>query len=106
VEEYRAANFPLLPVVKGIPITKVQMVIYIVLMVPTLLMLYWSAETDVVFLVGSLLLTFVWLLFAIAGFKTKNVSNWSRNIFLYSILYLILIVLLVMVDVLLMEVRG
>ena len=34
VEEYRAAGFPLLPVVKGVKRTKWQMIPYVVLLVP------------------------------------------------------------------------
>lgn len=98
VEEYRAANFPLLPVVKGIPITKIQMIIYIVLMVPCLLLLYAYHYNGTLYLIGSLLLTLVWLIWAIAGLFVKQETIWARNIFLYSIAYLILIFVLIMVD--------
>ena len=40
VEEYRAAGFPLLPVVKGITRTKLQMVPYILLLIPTGILMF------------------------------------------------------------------
>jgi protoheme IX farnesyltransferase len=39
MEEYRAAGFPLLPVVKGTFVTKISMVRYVVLLVPISLLL-------------------------------------------------------------------
>ncbi len=98
VEEYRAAKFPLLPVVKGVPITKVQMVIYIVLMVPCIWILYGFGYAGIIYLIGGLVLTGVWLLFAIRGFFATNETIWARNTFLYSIAYLILLFVLIMVD--------
>ena len=38
--KYRAAGFPLLPVVKGIKRTKLQMVPYIVLLIPTWILMF------------------------------------------------------------------
>jgi protoheme IX farnesyltransferase len=98
VEEYRAANFPLLPVVKGIPITKVQMVIYILLMVPCILLLFLYDYTGIIYLIGALSLTGIWLFLAIRGFYVTENSIWARNTFLYSIAYLILLFVLIMVD--------
>jgi protoheme IX farnesyltransferase len=97
VEEYRAANFPLLPVVKGVPVTKWQMIIYIVLMFPCLYLLY-DQYAGLIYLVGSMLLTVIWLIFAIVGLFVKEDTVWARNTFLYSIAYLILIFMLLIID--------
>jgi protoheme IX farnesyltransferase len=97
VEEYRAANFPLLPVVKGIPITKIQTIIYIVLMFPCLYLLY-DNYAGLIYLIGSFVLTLIWLVFAIAGLLVKDDNKWAKNTFLYSIAYLILIFILIIVD--------
>ncbi len=98
VEEYRAANFPMLPVVKGIPVTKVQMLIYILLMFPSVISLYAFGYAGWLYLTGALLLTVGWLWFAVRGFSTKDDTIWARNTFLYSIAYLILLFIFMMAD--------
>jgi protoheme IX farnesyltransferase len=87
----------LLPVVKGIPITKIQTIIYIVLMFPCLYLLY-DNYAGLIYLIGSFVLTLIWLVFAIAGLLVKDDNKWAKNTFLYSIAYLILIFILIIVD--------
>ncbi|WP_054958216.1 heme o synthase [Paenibacillus dakarensis] len=90
VEEYRAAGFPLLPVVKGIKRTKIQMIPYVALLVPLPVLMYAYGYAGVFFLVISLLLSITWLYLTIKGLRAQDNEAWSKKVFLFSINYLTL----------------
>ncbi|WP_413379980.1 heme o synthase [Alkalihalobacillus sp. 1P02AB] len=95
VEEYRAAGIPMLPVVAGFDMTKRQMVIYVAALLPVSLLLY---PFGVVYTVIATLLGVGWLALGLAGFKMKDDMKWARLMFVYSLNYLtILFVLMVIV---------
>ncbi|KQL45789.1 protoheme IX farnesyltransferase [Brevibacillus choshinensis] len=98
VEEYRAAGFPLLPVVKGITRTKWQMVPYIVLLVPASVLLYTYGYVGTYFLVLSVVLAVVWLGHTVAGFRAKNDEKWAKTNFIISINYLMIMFLTMILD--------
>lgn len=98
VEEYRAAGFPLLPVVKGIKRTKYQMIPYLVLLVPLPILMYVYGYAGVFFLAISLLLSLVWLYIALKGFRAKDDEAWSRKVFLFSINYLTVSLFVLILD--------
>jgi heme o synthase len=98
VEEYRAAGFPLLPVVKGIERTKLQMIPYIALLIPTGILLYTYDYVGVVFLIISTLLSTGWLVQTLMGLRAKDIDKWAKTNFLISVNYLMIIFILMMVD--------
>ncbi len=98
MEEYRAAGFPLLPVVRGSFITKVSMIRYVVLLVPVTLLLHLYGYVGYVYLVAVTIMGFIWLGMTIAGFMMKDEEKWSKMMFIYSINYLTLMFILMVVD--------
>ncbi|MDF2681822.1 MAG: protoheme farnesyltransferase [Brevibacillus sp.] len=98
VEEYRAAGFPLLPVVKGIARTKWQMLPYIVLLVPASVLLYTYGYVGIYFLVLSVVLAVVWLVHTVAGLRAKNDEKWAKTNFIISINYLMIMFLTMILD--------
>jgi heme O synthase-like polyprenyltransferase len=78
-EEYRDAGFPLLPVVKGVLRTKLQMIPYIVLLIPTSLLLYSYHYVGKFYLFSAVILGLIWLAYCIAGFFTKNEEVWAKK---------------------------
>lgn len=98
VEEYRAAGFPLLPVVKGIPRTKIQMIPYLVLLIPLPILMYIYGYAGVFFLVIGLLLAIGWLYTAVQGFRAKDDESWSKKVFLFSINYLTLSLIILILN--------
>ncbi|GGG01066.1 heme o synthase [Paenibacillus aceti] len=98
VEEYRAAGFPLLPVVKGIPRTKVQMIPYLVLLLPIPVLMYVYGYTGLWFLVIGELLSLSWLLMALMGFKSQENEAWAKKVFLFSINYLTVSMIVMILD--------
>ncbi|GAB6988025.1 heme o synthase [Paenibacillus pini] len=98
VEEYRAAGYPLLPVVKGIQRTKIQIIPYLVLLVPIPILMYTLGYTGIVFMIVSLLLSLVWLYLGIRGFKAKNDDAWAKKLFFFSINYLTISLIVMILD--------
>ncbi|EFM08714.1 protoheme IX farnesyltransferase [Paenibacillus curdlanolyticus YK9] len=98
VEEYRAAGYPLLPVVKGIQRTKLQMIPYITLLVATGILLYAYDYVGVVFLILSTLLSVAWLVQTLMGLRAPDVDKWAKTNFLISVNYLMIIFIVMMAD--------
>ncbi|KGR80474.1 heme o synthase [Ureibacillus manganicus] len=83
--EYSAANIPMLPVVKGFKRTKVSMLLWILLLFPLPFLL---KELGVAFIALVTLLNLGWLILAIRGFKTEDDLKWASKMFVYSLNYL------------------
>ncbi|TYA15462.1 protoheme IX farnesyltransferase [Paenibacillus faecis] len=101
VEEYRAAGFPLLPVVKGIPRTKLQMIPYLVLLIPIPILMYVFDYTGIWFLVIGTALSAAWLLMALKGISSKEEEAneiWAKKVFLFSVNYLTIALIVMILD--------
>ncbi|WP_338045988.1 heme o synthase [Paenibacillus sacheonensis] len=98
VEEYRAAGFPLLPVVKGIPRTKLQMLPYIVLLIPTGILMFTYDYVGYTYLIISLICGIVWLVHTCMGIRAADTTKWARTNFLISINYLMVVFLVMIAD--------
>ncbi|WLR52198.1 heme o synthase [Bacillus tianshenii] len=84
-EEYRAAGIPMLPVVYGFEMTKRQIVLYILCLLPVP---FYLASLGTVFLIISGILGLGWLALGIAGFYMKDDLKWATLMFVYSLNYL------------------
>lgn len=98
VEEYRAAGFPLLPVLKGIGRTKLQMIPYVALLFPTVILLYMYDYTGAVFLIVSLLAGIVWLWHTLRGRTAVDTERWAKTNFLISVNYLMVVFFILILD--------
>ncbi|WP_151737192.1 heme o synthase [Paenibacillus tengchongensis] len=87
-EEYRAAGFPLLPVVKGVRRTKLQMIPYVALLLPVPVLMYMYDYAGIFYLVISAALSLAWLYLTVSGFKAKDDDAWAKKNFFFSINYL------------------
>lgn len=96
-EEYRAAGVPMLPVVAGFDVAKRQIFIYIVCLFPFPFLLF---ELGLPFIIAATLLNIGWLVVSIKGFKTKKDDvEWAQSIFIYSLAYLTILFLLMVIVV-------
>ncbi|MFD1929000.1 heme o synthase [Sporosarcina siberiensis] len=84
-DEYRAANIPMLPVVKGFARTKKSMLVWVLLLFPLPFLL---TELGAGFLILATLLNIGWLYFALKGFKAKDDLKWATTMFVYSLNYM------------------
>ena len=99
--DYKKANIPMLPLTNGVESTKINILIYSLIMLPVIIFPYWIDFVGLTFLIPSLLLTFYYnfLCFELYKFK-KNKFNpkKAKSIFGYSILYLFLVFVLFLID--------
>ncbi|MFS0574384.1 heme o synthase [Sporosarcina sp. 179-K 3D1 HS] len=84
-EEYRAANIPMLPVVKGFARTKKSMLGWVLLLLPLPFLL---KPLGIGFIVLATLLNLGWLYLALKGFKAKDDLKWATSMFIYSLNYM------------------
>lgn len=94
VEEYREAGFPLLPVVKGVKRTKLQMIPYVLLLLPTVVLLYTYGYAGIYFLIIAVVLSVVWLIHTISGLRAESkesTEKWAKVNFLISVNYLMVV---------------
>jgi protoheme IX farnesyltransferase len=87
-DEYRAANIPMLPVVYGFEVTKRQIIVWVACLLP---LPFFMSELGIGFVVLGTILNLGWLLLGLYGFKMKDIMKWSTLMFVYSLNYLTII---------------
>ncbi|WP_256759781.1 heme o synthase [Cohnella sp. WQ 127256] len=97
-EEYKAAGFPLLPVVKGVTRTKWQMLPYILLLIPTSILMFYYDYVGVYFLTLSVGIAAIWFIHAVSGLRAKDDTKWAKADFMISINYLMIMFLAMILD--------
>jgi protoheme IX farnesyltransferase len=99
--DYKKANIPMLPVVAGVQKTKLNILVYALLLAPTVTSLYFFNFSSFEYLIISSALTAYYIYLCYLLFKEKNnkISNAiARKIFVYSIFYLFIIFVLILID--------
>ncbi len=99
--DYKKANIPMLPVVAGVQKTKLNILVYALLLAPTVTSLYFLNFSSFEYLIISSALTAYYIYLCYLLFKEKNnkISNViARKIFVYSIFYLFIIFVLILID--------
>ena len=100
-DDYKKAKIPMLPLTNGIESTKINILVYSLLMLPMIILPYAINFVGLVFLIPALMLTLYYnfLCFELYKFK-KNKFNpkKAKTIFGYSILYLFLIFVIFLID--------
>ncbi|MGM9925241.1 MAG: heme o synthase [Bacillus sp. (in: firmicutes)] len=84
-EEYRKAGIPMLPVVKGFKRTKLSINFWVLLLMP---IPYFLTPLGMPLVILTILLNIGWLIFGLYGFKMKDDIKWAKGMFIYSLNYL------------------
>jgi protoheme IX farnesyltransferase len=87
VQDYKDCRVPMMPVVKGNLYTKKQMLFYTILMLISCAMPYVLGMAGVAYLIISLILSAIFLVYSILLFKDENLKR-AKQLFWYSIIYL------------------
>jgi protoheme IX farnesyltransferase len=95
--DYAAAGVPMLPVVRGVTETKRQILLWTIVMVGVSILPVASGMAGVTYLVGALVLGAVFIVLAALLARDPGIG-WSRATFHYSLLYLALIFVALVVD--------
>nr|WP_245629870.1 heme o synthase [Domibacillus robiginosus] len=87
-DEYGRAGIPMLPTVKGFAVTKRHMFVWTILLLP---LPFFMTELGIAFMILATLLNVGWVALAATGFKTKDDLKWAKYMFIYSLQYLTII---------------
>ena len=98
LKDYKSAGFPMLPVVSGIKKTKEQIVIYSILMFLVTLLPFFLGYFGFVYLIISILLGLYFIFHSLKVYFDNKPENKSIKMFLYSIIYLYILFLGMIID--------
>lgn len=94
VRDYTEAKIPVLPVKKSLLHTKIQMLLYAVLFLFVSESLTLFHYTGIVYAIIMVIFSGYWIYLTLQGFKTKNISKWSRRFFFFSLVIIVIFSLL------------
>lgn len=98
-QDYAAASIPVLPITKGLYITKIHMVLYIIAFTITTLALTVLGYTGDIYFIVAGLLGLTWLGLCMSGFNITNEILWARKMFVYSLVVIMTLCLTMSLDV-------
>ena len=100
-DDYKKAKIPMLPLTDGIEKTKVYIFIYSLLMLPIIIFPYWINFSGLIYLIPAFVLTIYYNFICFDLYqhkKNKFDLKKAKKVFGYSILYLFLIFVLLLID--------
>ncbi len=98
LDDYTAAKLPVMPVAKGVGITKIQILFYISAFTAAAVSLTLFGYTSYVSLVVSTLLGLAWLGLGLKGYRSHDDKRWGRTMFLFSLLVITLLCVTIAID--------
>lgn len=97
--DYKAANIPVLPVVRGIVSARKQMVAYIALFLVLAILMTVLGYTGYIYLFGMVASVLYWLYLAVKGTPSQDDEHsWGKKLFFVSIIVIVVLSLLISVD--------
>lgn len=97
-DDYKKANIPVLPIMKGMYRAKIHMVIYIVAFIAACAMLTFFGYTGNVYLALTTVVGAAWLYLCINGFKRLDDQLWGKQMFRLSLLIIMILCVLIPLD--------
>ena len=97
-KEYAKVGVPMLPITHGVGFTKLQVVLYTILMVAASYLPVIISASGLVYLCGVGVLNAGFLYYAVRLFFSKQPQRWGRDTFRYSIIYLMLLFVILLLD--------
>ncbi len=104
-EDYASVEIPMLPVTHGVPYTKLQILLYTIMLVVVTVLPYAVRMSGPLYLLGALVLGGGFLYWAITLMRGNN-DNAPMETFRYSIVYLMALFVIMLVDHYLFPVSG
>ncbi len=99
--DYKKAKIPMLPITAGIRKTKLNILVYALAMMPIIIAPFFLKFASLIYLIISLLMTIYYIIMCLNLFHENNAKKSNiiaRKIFVYSIFYLFIIFLVILVD--------
>ena len=98
VEEYRKVDVPMLPVTHGLAYTRLQILLYTVLLLLVTLLPYLAGMSGLIYLAAALILGFMFLAYAIKIYRNPDDNKIAWDTFMFSVNYLMLLFVALLVD--------
>ena len=96
--DYAAAGIPVLPLKKGIHVTKIHMLIYVIAFNLATLLLFWCGYTGAIYFIVAAVIAVIWLRLSLRGFRARDDKRWARKMFGFSIIAITLLALAMSID--------
>ena len=96
-DEYAKESIPMLPVTHGVEFTKLQIVLYTIILFIVSVLPYIVLMSGIIYLVSALILSSIFLYYSIKLFVSKD-NDIAMKTFQFSIYYIFLIFLALLVD--------
>jgi heme o synthase len=106
VEEYRAAGIPMLPVIKGFGKTKQQIGLFTILLLPSSFLLFYTGAANWFYLTMAIIFGGIYIVFATMGLYTQDDERWAKQMFVYSLIYLTVLLSSLIIDVTVTKMIG
>lgn len=97
-EEYAKVDVPMLPVTHGLPFTRLQILLYTVILFIVTLMPYLVGMSSLIYLIGAVLLGIGFLYYAIQMIRHPDDMELPMKTFGFSINYLMILFVILLVD--------
>ncbi len=100
-EDYRKAKIPMLPITSGVKTTKINILIYALILFPVVLSPYFLGFLEKIYLIAAIALSGYYVFISYKLFKEKNPVKEKKiatKLFGYSILYLFMIFNFILID--------
>lgn len=96
-KDYKKAKIPMMPLTAGERSTKIQMLVYTLLLLPLVMVPYFIGMVGIIYLLGSIVLGLIFIVSAVCVLREESYF-YARLMFGYSIFYLFALFALMMVD--------
>lgn len=98
IDDYAAASIPVLPIRKGIYVTKIHMLFYVIAFTLAAAQLTLFGYTGYLYLTIISLLGLAWCYLSYQGFNSSNSSVWARKMFLCSLVIVMTFSIMIPLD--------
>jgi heme o synthase len=96
-EEYAKVNIPMLPVTHGPEFTRLQILLYTILLMCVTLLPYLTGMSGLIYLVSAILLGLAFIYYAVLMMRKKD-NKTAMKTFVYSIIYITLLFAALLID--------
>ena len=106
--DYKKAKIPMLPVISGVETTKINILVYALIMIPVVAAPYFFNFGSIFYLSlsGGMTFYYVYLCYKLLKTKKTKQSNiLARKVFIYSIFYLFFLFILILFDNLIKNIK-
>lgn len=97
-KDYSSARIPLLPVIKGMWVTKIHMVLYILCFICAAALLTFFNYTGNAYLIMTTIIGCLWLGLCFKGFASENDQLWGKQMFRLSLVTINVLCLMIFFD--------